>query len=110
MSLIDVNELYRATVESANDNPHTDIAFKSAHTSEHIHFLNLIDKQEIVDPVIYAGGCYCKNCIYHEAEEILDNTGELEWYVKTDSYYCDLHSVTTPLNGFCSEGKVKNEY
>ena len=64
---------------------------------------NWICKQPSVDPIHAAGGCYCKECLYKEClykEE--DGT------VLLIKYWCNLHDVTMPLNGFCSEGKNKN--
>lgn len=44
------------------------------------------------DPVHAAGGCYCKECVYSE-------------YPTSTQLDCQLHEVTMPLNGFCSEGR-----
>lgn len=59
---------------------------------------NWICRQPSVDPIHAAGGCYCKKCIYKEENET----------VPLIKYWCNLHDVTMPLNGFCSEGKNKN--
>lgn len=64
---------------------------------------NWICRQPSVDPIHAADGCYCKECIYKEClykEE--DGT------VSLIKYWCNLHDITMPLNGFCSEGKNKN--
>ena len=47
-----------------------------------------------IDPVHAAGGCYCKECVYHEKYINLDNL-----------YFCYLNSNSMPINGFCSEGR-----
>lgn len=59
---------------------------------------NWICRQTSVDPIHAAGGCYCKECLYKEE----DGT------VSLITYWCNLHDVTMPLNGFCSEGKNEN--
>lgn len=64
---------------------------------------NWICRQPSVDPIHAAGGCYCKECYCKEClykEE--DGT------VSLIKYWCNLHDVTMPLNGFCSEGKNEN--
>ena len=64
---------------------------------------NWIYRQPSVDPIHAAGGCCCKECLCKEClykEE--DGT------VSLIKYWCNLHDVTMPLNGFCSEGKNKN--
>lgn len=64
---------------------------------------NWICRQPSVDPIHAAGGCYCKECLYKEClykEE--DGT------VSLIKYWCNLHDITMPLNGFCSEGKNEN--
>lgn len=66
---------------------------------------NWICRQPSVDPIHAAGGCYCKECIYHEIEYYPDG----KWEVCNDKeFWCNLHDITMPLNGFCSEGKNKN--
>ena len=59
---------------------------------------NWICRQPSVDPIHAAGGCYCKECLYKEE----DGT------VSLIKYWCNLHDITMPLNGFCSEGKNEN--
>ena len=66
---------------------------------------NWICRQTPVDPIHAAGGCYCKECLYHEIEYYPDR----KWEVCNDKeFWCNLHDVTMPLNGFCSEGKNEN--
>lgn len=48
------------------------------------------------DPVHVAGGYYCAECVFGN---ILDDK---------KGYYC-IKGITMPLNGFCSEGKIKDE-
>lgn len=52
-----------------------------------------------IDPVHFAGGCYCKECIYSTQKHIPYD----------DAYYCKLHRDLMPLNGFCSEGRKSKE-
>lgn len=59
---------------------------------------NWICRQPSVDPIHAAGGCYCKECLCKEENET----------VPLIKYWCNLHDITMPLNGFCSEGKNKN--
>lgn len=59
---------------------------------------NWICRQPSVVPIHAAEGCYCKECLYKEE----DGT------VSLIKYWCNLHDITMPLNGFCSEGKNKN--
>lgn len=48
-----------------------------------------------IDPVHFAGGTYCRECIYSTQKHILyDNV-----------YYCKLYRDLIPLKGFCSEGR-----
>lgn len=59
--------------------------------------LSIVDELENaseIDPVHAAGGCYCKECVYHEKYMDLDNL-----------YFCYLNSNSMPLNGFYSEGR-----
>lgn len=67
-------------------------------------YLKILDNLQDWDPVHIAGGCYCSECIYHEQEEYPD-TPDSRWIIPVDEYFCNLNSVTMPLNGFCSEGK-----
>lgn len=64
---------------------------------------NWICRQPSVDPIHAAGGCYCKECLYKEC--LYKEEDETVSLIK---YWCNLHDVTMPLNGFCSEGKNKN--
>lgn len=55
-----------------------------------------------IDPIHAAGGCYCKECKYHEDEVYPDG----EWEVHdNEECWCDLWGNTVSLNGFCSYGK-----
>lgn len=58
---------------------------------------NWICRQPSVAPIHAAGGCYCKECLYKEENET----------VPLIKCWCNLHDITMPLNGFCSEGKIK---
>lgn len=59
----------------------------------------ILGKSKQIDPVHFAGGCYCKECKYR-----CENNLTLE-----DSYWCELNANTMPLKGFCSEGRVIEE-
>lgn len=47
-----------------------------------------------IDPVHFAGGCYCKECFYSEPNFMPDST-----------YWCNRCNCVMPLDGFCSEGR-----
>lgn len=64
----------------------------------------IIKMSEEIDPVHIAGGCYCKECKYHEKHEYSD-TPNTNWKIPIDEYWCNLNDNTMPLNGFCSEGE-----
>ena len=101
--LIDADKLFHDIEEDMYNNPYIDQVYRSMHNYQHHCFLCEIDKQPEIDPVQFAGGTYCKECLYKEClykEE--DGT------VSLIKYWCNLHDVTMPLNGFCSEGKNKN--
>lgn len=51
-----------------------------------------IDKTPTIDPVHTAGGCYCRECIYHESTE-----GGRD--------YCALHESV--CSEFCGDGKLE---
>ena len=54
---------------------------------------------QTVDPVHFAGGCYCKECEYHDTHLNFQNT--------PTNFICYKHDgIIMPLNGFCSEGVV----
>lgn len=62
-----------------------------------------------IDPVHYAGGCYCKECLHSEPVEYKFAD---DWIVPIDEYWCNEYKINMPLNGFCSEGRkddTKNE-
>lgn len=48
-----------------------------------------------IDPVHFAGGTYCRECIYSTQKHIPYD----------DVYYCKLYRDLMPLDGFCSEGR-----
>lgn len=96
--LIDADKLFHDIEEDMYNNPYIDQVYRSMHNYQHHCFLYEIDKQPEINPVQFAGGTYCKECIYKEE----DGT------VPLIKYWCNLHDVTMPLNGFCSEGKNKN--
>lgn len=101
--LIDADKLFHDIEEDTHNNPYIDQVYRSMHNYQHHCFLYEINKQPEIDPVHFASGCYCKECIYKEClykEE--DGT------VSLIKYWCNLHDITMPLNGFCSEGKNKN--
>lgn len=55
-----------------------------------------------IDPIHFAGGTYCKECIYKE-ESTVKNPKD---------YWCQLRDSYMGLDGFCSEGRkddMKNE-
>lgn len=61
--------------------------------------LNELEETKEIDPVHHTGGCYCRECEHSEP-----NSMTLE-----DTYWCNNHANVMPLNGFCSEGKVREE-
>ena len=99
--LIDANKLFQEIEESMHNNPHSDPTHATMHRHEHCHFLCEIDKQPEIDPVHFAGGCYCRECFHSELEEheYVD-----DWKFKRE-WWCNKHKDTMPLNGFCSEGR-----
>lgn len=98
VKLIDANKLFQETEENMHNNPHLNPTHAAMHKHEHCHFLCEINKQPEIDPVHFAGGVYCKKCIYSTQKHVPYD----------DVYYCKLHRDLMPLNGFCSEGKNKN--
>ena len=62
----------------------------------------MLGKEKKIDPVHFAGGCYCRECFHSEPVEYKDNEG---WVTPMDEYWCNEHKDTMPLNGFCSEGR-----
>lgn len=55
-----------------------------------------------IDPVHAAGGCYCKECKYHD-DEVYPNS---EWELHNhQECWCNWWDSVMPLNGFCSEGR-----
>lgn len=101
--LIDADKLFHDIEEDMYNNPYIDQVYRSMHNYQHHCFLCEIDKQPEIDPVHFAGGCYCKECLYKEC--LYKEENETVSLIK---YWCNLHDVTMPLNGFCSEGKNKN--
>lgn len=97
--LIDADKLFHDIEKDMHNNPYIDQIYRSMHNYQHYCFLYEINKQPEIDPVQFAGGTYCKECLYKEEE---DGT------VSLIKYWCNLHDITMPLNGFCSEGKNKN--
>ena len=67
--LIDANKLFQEIEESIHNSPHSDPVHTAMHKHEHCHFLYEIDKQPEIDPVHFAGGCYCRECFHSELEE-----------------------------------------
>lgn len=61
-----------------------------------------VDAAPIIDPVHFAGGCYCKECLHSEPVEYEDNEG---WVTPMGEWWCNKHKDTMLLNGFCSEGR-----
>lgn len=105
MKLIDVEKLFRETEENMHNNPHSDPTHAAMHKHEHCHFLCEIDKQPEIDPIHAAGGCYCKECKYHEDEVYPEG----EWEVHdNEECWCNLWDDVVSLNGFCSYGKRGN--
>ena len=95
MKLIDANDLFKRTCNtSLYDNQDEDV------------FLGLILDGKEIDPVHAAGGCHCKECLHSELVEYEDNK---RWVTPIDEYWCNEHKNTMPLNGFCSEGRIKND-
>lgn len=62
----------------------------------------MLGGEPTIDPVHYAGGCYCRECLHSELIEYEDNEG---WATPMDEYWCNEHKNTMPLNGFCSCGR-----
>ncbi len=105
MKLIDANKLLQETEENMHNNPHSDPIHAAMHKHEHCHFLCEIDKQPEIDPVHFAGGCYCRECFHSELVKYEDSDG---WFLLPDEYWCNEHKNTMPINGFCSEGRKDN--
>lgn len=95
VKLIDANKLFQEIEENMHNSPHSDPIHTAMHKHEHQHFLCEIDKQPEIDPIHFAGGYYCKECIYSTQKYISYD----------DVYYCKLYRDLMPLNGFCSEGR-----
>lgn len=93
--LIDANKLFQEIEENMHNSPHSDPIHTAMHKHEHQHFLCEIDKQPEIDPIHFADGYYCKECIYSTQKYIPYD----------DVYYCKLYRDLMPLNGFCSEGR-----
>lgn len=102
VKLINANKLFQETEENMHNNPHSNPIHAAMHKHEHCHFLCEIDKQPKIDPVHFAGGVYCKECLHSELVEYEDNEG---WVTPLDEYWCNEHKITMPLKGFCSEGR-----
>lgn len=100
--LIDANKLFQEIEENMHNNPHSNPIHAAMHKHEHCHFLCEIDKQPEIDPVHFAGGCYCKECLHSEPIEYKFAD---DWVVPIDEYWCNEHKINMPLNGFCSEGR-----
>ena len=62
----------------------------------------IINEEDTVDPIHAAGGCYCKECKYHEDEVYPDSEWELHDHQEC---WCNWWDSVMPLNGFCSEGR-----
>lgn len=75
-----------------SDNPDYDIGYGNG---IYVAWEKLLETPAI-DPVHAAGGCYCHECV--KANLLDDKNG----------YYC-VKGITMPLNGFCSEGKVRED-
>ena len=88
--------------KSMHNSPHSDPMHTAMHKHEHYHFLCEIDKQPTIDPVHFAGGCYCKECLH---SELVEYKFADDWVVPIDEYWCNKYKDTMPLNGFCSEGR-----
>ena len=101
VKLIDANKLFQETEENMHNNPHSNPIHAAIHKHEHCHFLCEIDRQPEIDPVHFAGGCYCGECFHSELEEheYVD-----DWKFKRE-YWCNKHKDTMPINGFCSAGR-----
>ena len=64
--------------------------------------IDFLKEQPIVDGVHAAGGCYCKECTYHENESYPDGEREIH---DSKECWCNWWDNTVSLNGFCSEGR-----
>ena len=107
MRLIDADKLFQETEENMYNNPHSDPTHAAMHKHEHCHFLCEIYKQPEIDPVHFAGGYYCKECIYlnKEIEKV-----DFGWFPPTkDEGYCFKNNSVIKLNGFCSEGRKEEK-
>lgn len=77
---------------------------KNSTASSPVKFVSLVlaETQDTIDPIHAAGGCYCKECKYHENEVYPDG----EWEVHdNEECWCNWWDNTVLLNGFCSYGK-----
>lgn len=103
--LIDANKLFQKTEENMYNNPHSNPTHAAMHKHEHCHFLCEINKQPEIDPVHFAGGAYCKECLH--SKSIVYKFAD-DRVMSIEEYWCEEHKISMPLNGFCSKGIVKD--
>lgn len=104
VKLIDANKLFQETEENMHNNPHSNPIHAAMHKHEHCHFLCEIDKQPEIDPVHFAGGCYCKECKYYKPYEFPESGNIIYQCYNSSASYLEEHKP----NDFCSKGVVDN--
>ena len=103
MRLIDANKLFQETEENMYNNPHSNPIHAAMHRHEYRHFLCEINEQPEIDPVHFAGGTYCKECIY--LNEKIEKVDFGCFSPMEGEGYCFKNNNIIKLNGFCSEGR-----
>lgn len=77
--------------------------FKNAASEAELDRISyMLGNEKQIDPVHFADGCYCKECLHSELIEYEHNEG---WATPIDEYWYNEHKDTMPLNGFCSKGR-----
>ena len=104
VKLIDANKLFQETEENMHNNPHSNPIHAAMHKHEHCHFLCEIDKQPEIDPVHFAGGCYCKECKYYKSYKFPES-GRIIYQCYNPSALC---LEECKPDDFCSKGVVDN--
>lgn len=67
-------------------------------------FISVINKFPTIDPVHFAGGTYCKECIYYKPYEFPESGNIIYQCYNSSASYLEEHKP----NDFCSKGKKGN--
>lgn len=102
--LIDANKLFQEIEENMLNSPHSDPIHSAMHKHEHRHFLCEINRQPGIDPVHFAGGCYCRECKYYKPYEFPESSNIIYQCYNSSASYLEEHKP----NDFCSKGAKKN--